>query len=124
MIVVDWLFGFQIDKKDLFKLICCELDVLSWMFQGKMVWEVSVIFGMSEKMVNFYFGNVMCKLDVMFKYQVVFKCVVVGLFQFVVLCCGVDNLEDLLGFQGCENRDSLGMVNFCLVFQEFFYESY
>ena len=75
----DRLLSPKLNKSDLPKLTKRELDVLSWTAQGKTAWEVSVIFGMSEKTVNFHLGNAMRKLEVTSKHQAVLKCVAAGI---------------------------------------------
>jgi DNA-binding CsgD family transcriptional regulator len=40
-----------------------EKEVLNWLKQGKSSWEISVIFGISERTVNYHIYNIMEKLQ-------------------------------------------------------------
>lgn len=45
------------------KLSPRELDCLKWAAAGKTVWETSIILGISQSTVRFFFENVRHKLD-------------------------------------------------------------
>jgi LuxR family transcriptional regulator, quorum-sensing system regulator CviR len=40
-----------------------EIEVLSWLKEGKTSWEIATILLISERTVNFHVGNVIKKLD-------------------------------------------------------------
>jgi DNA-binding CsgD family transcriptional regulator len=45
-----------------FKLTPRELEVLKWIMDGKSTWDISIIFGRSERVVKWHVGNIMQKL--------------------------------------------------------------
>jgi DNA-binding CsgD family transcriptional regulator len=40
-----------------------EIEVLSWLKEGKTSWEIARILRISERTVNFHVGNILKKLD-------------------------------------------------------------
>jgi DNA-binding CsgD family transcriptional regulator len=40
-----------------------EIEVLSWLKEGKSSWDISMIMGISERTVNFHVNNIITKLD-------------------------------------------------------------
>ena len=56
-----------------------EKEVLNWLKQGKSSWDISVIFGISERTVNFHINNIMRKLNVVNRTQALAVAIRLGL---------------------------------------------
>lgn len=56
-----------------------EKDCLSWVAQGKSSWEISRLFGISERTVNFHIENAKRKLGVYSRQHAVVKAVIMKL---------------------------------------------
>lgn len=64
-----WLLLFlTLVEVDVLWFMLCEFECLYWMMEGKIVWEVGVIFSIIECIVVLYINNVMYKFGCMNKY--------------------------------------------------------
>lgn len=59
-----------------------EIDVLTWVSQGKSNWEAAKILGISENTVKFHVSNICKKLDVTRRGQAVAKAIQLGIISF------------------------------------------
>ena len=60
------------------KLTITEMEVLKWAKEGKTVWEISTIRGVSESTVKFHFQNIYKKLDVNNRVHAIAKAIHLG----------------------------------------------
>jgi LuxR family quorum sensing-dependent transcriptional regulator len=68
----------QDDSQKASRLNSRERDVLQWISAGKTSWEISVIFGLSERAINKIIGEAMIKLDAVTRAQAVVEAIRLG----------------------------------------------
>ncbi|MCX5717589.1 MAG: autoinducer binding domain-containing protein [Nitrospirae bacterium] len=61
----------QQSRNDISPLSKREIEVLTWLRQGKSSWDISMILRISERTVNFHINNIKRKLDVVNRLQAV-----------------------------------------------------